>query len=132
MDNRSHTLQLEDIKKVNDHFILTLSTDVNLYAIKQKHQFSEQRVIAHLKNETIHNRSIQIIGDFDSKKHLQKEGKYYYQANLFLKNTTQEEGIKNLNSKDTIIAFLQLSYKMGRTYPTLPIEFPAQLLININ
>lgn len=126
INNKTHPLELESIKKNKSGYNLIVSTQIDLNEIKLNHNFSDQRFIGHLKNKEINDYSIIIAGNFDTALQLKKGNKYYYTINV-----TIEEKERKLAYNDTIIAYLQLSYKEGRTYPTKSIEIPANSFISL-
>lgn len=128
MDNKPHSLHLEKIIKQDSSYRLIVSTDVNLQTIKNKHQFTEERFICNVKNRDFRSQNIQFDGKFSSLSQIKAQDKYYYTVNL---NIIKDQNTIPLTQNDTLIGYLQLAYKNGRTYPTKSVEIPAKKIIDL-
>jgi len=128
MDNKTHALHLEKIIKQDSSYLLIVSTDVDLQAIKNKHQFTEERFICNVKNRDFRSQNIQFDGKFSSLSQIKEQDKYYYTVNL---NIIKDQNTIPLTQNDTLIGYLQLAYKNGRTYPTKSVEIPAKKIIDL-
>lgn len=127
LDNKSYPIQLENIKKENDKYRIEVSLEKNLLEIKNKHQFSEEKIIGSLPTRNLQDKNVIIIGDFSTAEQKLKENRYYYQGNIIFTNKNDNDNtVKELNDNDTIELFLQLSYQDGRTYPTKSLKIPAK------
>ncbi|MBS7332503.1 MAG: hypothetical protein KIG88_02765 [Weeksellaceae bacterium] len=130
MDNKAYHLRMESLQKTENKYQLTVSTEVNLDEIKNKHQFTHQEFIGSLKNRDFKDKSIIIVGNFDTKNQKIIDKRFYYTVDLMITNRDEQLDLTNqLTEKDTISGFLQLSYDMGRTYPTKNIDLPARIFI---
>lgn len=124
MDNTPYPLQLESIEKTAHEYVITLSTEVNLDKIKRKHHFTEQRMIGLLKKRHPEKGDAKLLGNFDTSYQTKKGNRYYYQCKA--KFESKETNLKAFDKNDTLNVYLQLSYDMGRTYPTKSVAIPAK------
>lgn len=132
LDNKVYPLNFESITKNGDNYKLIVSTETNLDEIKNKHHFTQQEFIATIKNRDFNQQGVLLIGSFETDKQQKKGDLYFYEVDL--KITNQEKKIDlthQLTAKDTVNGFLQLSYDMGRTYPTKSIDIAAEKFLNI-
>lgn len=129
MDNKAYPLQLEKIIKQDSIYQLTVSTEVDLNAIKNKHQFSEERFICNIKTRDFRAQNLQFDGKFSTSSQKEVDGKYYYTVHL--KMIENQKNVP-LTKNDTLTGYLQLSYKSGRTYPTKNVTIPAEKIIELN
>ena len=129
-DNKAYPLRMESIEKSENKYQLIVSTEVDLDAIKNKHQFTHQNFIGILKNRDFRDKSIILSGNFESKNQKLIDNRYYYTVDLMITNVHKQIDLTNqLTEKDTISGFLQLSYDTGRTYPTKSLDLPARIFL---
>ena len=124
MDNTSYPLQLESIEKSEQDYIIYLSTEIDLDVIKNKHHFTEQRLIGLLKKRIPEQNDLKLFGNFNTSEQIKKGNRYYYRCKAKFENSGL--AMKTLNKNDSLEVYLQLSYDMGRTYPTKSITIPVQ------
>ncbi|WP_147439059.1 hypothetical protein [Faecalibacter macacae] len=133
LDNKVYTLQFESLKKEKNNYQLVVSTETNLDEIKKKHQFTQQDFIGEIKNRDFRDKSIIVTGNFNTNNQVIKNNKYYYLVDVMITDLNKQNDLTNqLTEKDTITGFLQLSYDMGRTYPTKSINIPAERFITFS
>jgi hypothetical protein len=126
LDNTSYPTKLVEIKNNNSEFEVTLSTSVDLKAIKEKYHFTDQRVIGTVKTQSFKEQKISIEGAFDTNNQQKIGEDYLYKSVVNLKSKDGSTDLKHLlTEKDTIEMFLQLGFTEGRTYPTKPVFIPA-------
>lgn len=131
VDNKTYPLKMGSLHKIDQNYQLIVSTEINLDELNTKQEFTEQQFIGEIKNRDFRDKSIIITGTFDTKNQKKIEIRYFYTVDLMITDREKQKDLTyQLTEKDTISGFLQLSYEMGRTYPTKSIDLPADLFLS--
>lgn len=130
LDNKTYPSELVEIKKIDSDYHVILSTSVDLNEIKEKYNFTEERLIGQVKTQSFRDQKVIIKGSFDTNDQTKTGEKFTYKSTLEITPKDQTKQLKDvLSDKDTLEVFLQLGFPEGRTYPTKSVVIPASYVL---